>query len=89
MDEARLRVKRRSNLIYRSAFSLFIFVLLTILFLNFTNNIYAQKLTESISLKANAGEDQNVEEGQPVILNAEDTLSSNPPIDAYLWRQVY
>ena len=88
MDKGFLRMKRRSNIIYSSIFSLFIFILFTILFFYFNNDIYAQKLTDSISLKANAGENQNIEEGQPVILNAEDSLSSDAPIDAYLWRQV-
>lgn len=50
--------------------------------------VQAQNLSSSISVKANAGEDQYVEEGQPVILNAEDSLSSSPPIDQYIWRQV-
>ena len=69
-------------------FSLFIFLFISLLFLNFSNSVFAQVLSESISLKANAGEDINVEEGRPVILNAEDSLTSNPPIDSYLWRQV-
>jgi hypothetical protein len=51
------------------------------------NIVFAQKLSDTISLKANAGEDQYVEEGQPVILNAEDSVSSDPPMDIYKWLQ--
>ena len=82
-----LRTKKKSQPIYKSTISLFFFLFITLLFLNFSNNIYAQKLSDSISLKANAGEDQIIEEGQPVILKAEDSLSSRPPIDSYLWLQ--
>jgi hypothetical protein len=61
------------------------FLLLT---LSYAVTVAAQNLSSSISVKANAGEDQYVEEGQPVILNAEDSLSSKSPIDQYMWRQV-
>jgi hypothetical protein len=60
---------------------------LTIIF-NSLNTTYAQILSSTISLKANAGEDQYVEEGQPVILNAEYSVSSDPPIDSYRWLQL-
>jgi hypothetical protein len=60
----------------------------TLILLNPVTISYAQNLSSTVSLKANAGEDQYVEEGQPVILNAEDSVSSDPPIDAYKWMQV-
>jgi hypothetical protein len=60
----------------------------TLILLNSVTISYAQNLSSTVSLKANAGEDQYVEEGQPVILNAEDSVSSDPPIDAYKWMQV-
>ena len=45
-------------------------------------------MSDSISLKADAGEDQFSEEGKQVILNAENTRSSDLPIDSYSWLQV-
>jgi hypothetical protein len=73
-----------------SNYPLVIFLILNILLLVVyqQNDVDAQNLSSSISLKANAGEDQYVEEGQPVILNAEDSVSSKPPIDQYMWLQV-
>ena len=59
----------------------------TVILLGSVNIVYSQNLSSS-SLKANAGEDQYVEEGQPVILNAEDSVSSTPPIDSYNWFQI-
>ena len=56
--------------------------------LEFSRYLYSQNLTSSSSLKANAGEDQYVEEGKPVILNAEDSVSSEPPIDSFNWVQL-
>ena len=61
---------------------------ISLLMLSHIAEVGAQNLTGSISVKANAGEDQYVQEGEPVILNAEDSLSSKPPIDQYMWRQV-
>jgi hypothetical protein len=69
-------------------FSLIVFLFVPIIELDTLNNAYSQNLSSSSSLKANAGEDQYVEEGQPVILNAEDSVSSTPPIDAYKWFQI-
>lgn len=69
-------------------FSLIVFLLVAIILLDSLNIAYSQNLSSSSSLKANAGEDQYVEEGQPVILNAEDSVSSKPPIDAYKWFQI-
>ena len=69
-------------------FSLIVFLLISIILLDSLNIAYSQKLSGSSSLKANAGEDQYVEEGQPVILNAEDSVSSKPPIDSYNWFQI-
>ena len=69
-------------------FSLLIFLLVAIILLGSVNIVYSQNLSSSSSLKANAGEDQYVEEGQPVILNAEDSVSSSPPIDSYIWFQI-
>jgi hypothetical protein len=71
-------------------YALLVFLILNVLLpvVNLINGVDAQNLSSSISVKANAGEDQYVEEGQPVILNAEDSLSSKPPIDKYMWRQV-
>ena len=68
-------------------FSLIVFLLVGIILLNSLNIAYSQNLSSS-SLKANAGEDQYVEEGQPVILNAEDSVSSTPPIESYIWFQI-
>lgn len=45
-------------------------------------------MSDSVSLKADAGEDQFSEEGKQVILNAENTRSSDLPIDSYSWLQV-
>lgn len=87
---------------YIHIFALFLFIILLIQtsFVHFTEMIFAQMdsfplqvasnaiLSSTMSLKANAGEDQYVEEGQPVILNAEDSVSSNPPIDKYQWFQI-
>ena len=69
-------------------FSLIVFLLVALILLDSLNIAYSQNLSSSSSLKANAGEDQYVEEGQPVILNAEDSVSSNPPIDSYIWFQI-
>ena len=69
-------------------FSLIVFLLISIILLDSLNIAYSQNLSSSSSLKANAGEDQYVEEGQPVILNAEDSVSSSPPIDLYKWFQI-
>ena len=69
-------------------FSLIVFLLISIILLDSLNIAYSQKLSGSSSLKANAGEDQYVEEGQPIILNAEDSVSSKPPIDSYNWFQI-
>ena len=69
-------------------FSLIVFLLVAIILYDSLNIAYSQNLSSSSSLKANAGEDQYVEEGQPVILNAEDSVSSKPPIDAYKWFQI-
>jgi hypothetical protein len=69
-------------------FSLVVFLLVPIILLDSVNIVYSQTLSSSSSLKANAGEDQYVEEGQPVILNAEDSISSKPPIDSYNWFQI-
>lgn len=76
------------NMNYYLLFPLSMFLLISMVSLDFFNISYAQNLTNSISLKANAGEDQYVEEGKPVILNAEDSVSSDPPIDAFKWFQV-
>ena len=74
---------------YYTFFLVFImFLLVSITLEDIFNIAFAQKLSNTISLKANAGEDQYVEEGQPVILNAEDSVSSDPPIDLYRWFQV-
>jgi hypothetical protein len=64
------------------------FLLMSITLIDSFNIVFAQKLSNTISLKANAGEDQYVEEGQPVILNAEGSVSSEPPIELYRWLQV-
>jgi hypothetical protein len=69
-------------------FSLVVLLLVVIILLSSVNIVYSQTLSSSSSLKANAGEDQYVEEGQPVILNAEDSISSTPPIDSYDWFQI-
>jgi hypothetical protein len=69
-------------------FSLIVFLFAPIILLDTLNIAYSQNMSSSFSLKANAGEDQYVEEGQPVILNAEDSVSSSPPIDAYKWFQI-
>ena len=69
-------------------FSLMVFLFVAIILLDSLSIAYSQNLSSSSSLKANAGEDQYVEEGQPVILNAEDSVSSRPPIDAYNWFQI-
>ena len=45
-------------------------------------------MSDSVWLKADAGEDQISEEGKQVILNAENTTSSALPIDSYSWTQV-
>jgi hypothetical protein len=66
----------------------FVFLLISIILPNSVNIANSQTLSSSSSLKANAGEDQYVEEGQPVILNAEDSVSSRPPIDSYNWFQI-
>ena len=72
-----------------SVLSLLILFLLTDLILwNSVNISYSQNLSSSSSIKANAGEDQYVEEGKPVILNAEDSISSDPPIDSFNWIQI-
>ena len=72
-----------------SVFSFLIMFLFTDLILwNSVDISYSQNLTSSSSLKANAGEDQYVEEGKPVILNAEDSISSDPPIDSFNWIQI-
>ena len=69
--------------------SLTVFLLVALILLGGSVNFaYSQNLSSSSSLKANAGEDQYVEEGQPVILNAEDSVSSRPPIDSYNWYQI-
>jgi hypothetical protein len=78
-----------SPLNYTLFFLLIIFPFFSnIIILYFPDVSYAQNLSSSISLKANAGEDQLVEEGKTVILNAEDSLSSDSPIDSYSWFQV-
>jgi hypothetical protein len=64
------------------------FLLGSIPLVNIFISSFAQQLSNTISLKAHAGEDQYVEEGTPVILNAEDSVSSDPPIDFYRWFQV-
>jgi hypothetical protein len=69
-------------------FSLIVFLFVPIILLDSVNIAYSQNMSSSSSLKANAGEDQYVEEGQPVILNAEDSVSSRPPIDAFKWFQI-
>jgi hypothetical protein len=72
-----------------SIFSFLIMFLLTDLILwNSVNISYSQNLSSSSSIKANAGEDQYVEEGKPVILNGEDSVSSDPPIDSFNWIQI-
>jgi hypothetical protein len=67
---------------------LIMFLLICLILGNSVNMSYSQNLSSSSSLKANAGEDQYVEEGKPVILNAEDSLSSDPPIDSFNWIQI-
>ena len=85
--------KRSSNFILTFSHSTFFLVLVMFLFISialegtFTYS-FGQNLSNTISLKANAGEDQYVEEGQPVILNAEDSTSSDLPIDIFRWFQV-
>jgi hypothetical protein len=69
-------------------FSLIVFLFVPMILLDSVNIAYSQNMSSSSSLKANAGEDQYVEEGQPVILNAEDSVSSRPPIDAFKWFQI-
>ena len=78
----------RFSFSYLIFISLIIFLLNVIIILDFIYTSHAQNLSSTISLKANAGEDQYVEEGKPVILNAEDSVSSDPPIDSYNWFQV-
>ena len=56
--------------------------------LEFSRYFVLTKISHSSSLKANAGENQYVEEGKPVILNAEDSVSSEPPIDSFNWVQL-
>jgi hypothetical protein len=63
-------------------------LLFNLIFVYHFTNSYAQTLSSTLSLKANAGEDQYVEEGKPVILNAEDSVSSDPPIEIYRWFQL-
>jgi hypothetical protein len=86
--------KRYNAYIYFYSFYYLIFIpsimflLVSTIIFNSLILSYAQNLSGSISLKANAGEDQYVEEGKPVILNAEDSVSSDPPIDSYSWLQL-
>ena len=67
---------------------LIMFLLTNLILWNSVDISYSQNLSSSSSLKANAGEDQYVEEGKPVILNAEDSISSDPPIDSFKWVQL-
>ena len=71
-------------------FFLFITFLIftTVIITFFQNFCYAQYISNSVWLKADAGEDQISEEGKQVILNAENTRSSDLPIDSYSWIQV-
>ena len=71
-------------------FFLFLTFLLftTIIITYFQNFCYAQYISDSVWLKADAGKDQFSEEGKQVILNAENTRSSDLPIDSYSWVQV-
>jgi hypothetical protein len=74
---------------FPNTYFLFIMTLLfNLIFVDHFTSSYAQTLSGTISLKANAGEDQYVEEGKPVILNAEDSISSDPPINSYSWLQL-
>lgn len=68
--------------------SLIMFLLTGLILESSVDISYPQVLSKSISLQANAGEDQYVEEGQPVILNAEDSVSSDPPIESFKWIQL-
>ena len=67
---------------------LIMFLLIDLILWNSVNISYSQNLSSSSSIKANAGEDQYVEEGKPVILNGEDSVSSDPPIDSFNWIQI-
>ena len=67
---------------------LIMFLLIDFILWNSVDISYSQNMSSSSSLKANAGEDQYVEEGKPVILNAEDSISSEPPIDSFNWIQI-
>lgn len=67
---------------------LIMFLFVYLILGNSVNMSYSQNLSSSSSLKANAGEDQYVEEGKPVILNAEDSISSDSPIDSFNWIQI-
>lgn len=84
-----------SKIFYKLSFEFpnisFLFImslLINLIFVYHFTSSYAQTLSGTISLKANAGEDQYVEEGKPVILNAEDSVSSDPPIEIYRWFQL-
>jgi hypothetical protein len=67
---------------------LIMFLLIGLTLWNSVDISYSQNMSSSSSIKANAGEDQYVEEGKPVILNAEDSISSDPPIDSFDWIQI-
>ena len=43
----------------------------------------------SISLKANAGEDMFVIEGQSVTLDAANSFTKDPPIESFSWKQIF
>ena len=47
------------------------------------------QFSTSVSLKANAGDDMSVIEGQVVTLDATKSFTEDPPIDSFSWKQVY
>ena len=67
--------------------SLIIFILFNIIILYFVQISYAENPLGLPSIKANAGDDQFVEEGHIVILKATNSTSSDSPIDSYKWIQ--
>jgi hypothetical protein len=78
----------KSSILFNILFPFLLSLIPNLILIDYFITTYAQTLSGTLSLKANAGEDQYVEEGQPVILNAEDSVSSEPPIDSFVWLQL-
>ena len=60
-----------------------------IIYTDFSFSQEYDPFSTSISLKANAGEDMSVIEGQSVTLDATNSFTEDPPMESFSWKQIF